>query len=107
MPAHFVFATDSHHHTAAEKDYSAPKMLTRSHEIHEALVPAINMCKPEFIVHGGDLLCTRFRLLDLPDLIQASFDRSSVRDNQRWLGEVNDRDTEVLIPRLQALWGVC
>ena len=57
MPAHFVFATDSHHHAAAEKDFGAPKMLTRSHEVHDALAPAINACNPEFIVHGGDLLC--------------------------------------------------
>ena len=48
---------------------------------------------------------TRFRPLDLPDLMQASFDRSSVKENQRWQGEVHDRDTEILVPRLQALWG--
>ncbi|MBT4889195.1 MAG: hypothetical protein HON65_06545 [Rhodospirillales bacterium] len=47
---------------------------------------------------------TRFRPLDLPCLMQASFDRSSVKENQNWQGEVHDRDTEILVPRLQALW---
>ena len=57
MPSHFVFVTDSHHHAAAEKDFGAPKMLTRSHEIHRAMTPAINACKADFIVHGGDVVC--------------------------------------------------
>ena len=57
MSVHFVFATDSHHHADAPKDFGAPKMLTRSREVHEAMIPAINSCVPEFIVHGGDLVC--------------------------------------------------
>jgi len=57
MPVHFIFATDTHHHAAAEKDFGAPKMLTRSHEMHNVMASAINTCDPEFIVHGGDLVC--------------------------------------------------
>jgi hypothetical protein len=57
MSAHFAFITDSHYHPAAEKDYGAPKMLTQSRTVLDAIVPAINGCDPEFIVHGGDLLC--------------------------------------------------
>jgi hypothetical protein len=48
---------------------------------------------------------TRFRPLDLHDLMQASFDRSPLKANQAWQGEVHDRDTEILIPRLKELWG--
>jgi len=57
MSAHFAFITDSHYHPAAEKDYGAPKMLTQSRTVLDAIAPAINGCDPEFIVHGGDLLC--------------------------------------------------
>ena len=57
MSAHFVFVTDSHHYPEAPKDYGAPKMLTRSHQIMEAAVPQINALQPQFVVHGGDLLC--------------------------------------------------
>ena len=57
MPVRFVFLTDTHHHPNAPKDFGAPKMLTRSHEIHRAIPPAVNALAPEFIVHGGDLLC--------------------------------------------------
>lgn len=57
MSARFVFVTDSHHYPDAPKDYVAPKMLTKSQEILEAMVPAINAVSPDFVVHGGDLLC--------------------------------------------------
>jgi predicted phosphodiesterase len=57
MSSRFVFLTDSHHYPDAPKDYAAPKMLTRSRPIMEASVPAVNALRPDFIVHGGDLLC--------------------------------------------------
>lgn len=57
MSSRFVFVTDSHHHADAPRDFGAPKMLTRSREVLHAAVPAINALEPEFIVHGGDLLC--------------------------------------------------
>ena len=57
MPIRFVFVTDSHHYPGAPKDYGAPKMLTRSRTVLDAMAPAINACKPDFVVHGGDLLC--------------------------------------------------
>ena len=57
MAVHFAFVTDSHHHPAADKDFGAPKMLTRSHEVLDAIAPAINALEPDFVVHGGDLLC--------------------------------------------------
>lgn len=57
MSIHFVFLTDSHHYPNAPKDYGPPKMLTKSKTVMEAAVPAINAKKPDFIVHGGDLLC--------------------------------------------------
>ena len=57
MPIHFVFLADSHHHPNAPKDFGPPKMLTKSRAVMEAAVPAINALHPEFIVHGGDLLC--------------------------------------------------
>ena len=57
MSVHFVFLTDSHYYPGAPKDYGAPKMLTQSKTVLDAIVPAVNPIKPEFIVHGGDFLC--------------------------------------------------
>jgi 3',5'-cyclic AMP phosphodiesterase CpdA len=57
MSARFVFVTDSHHYPDAPRDFAAPKMLTKSQEILDAMVPAINAASPDFVVHGGDLLC--------------------------------------------------
>lgn len=57
MPTRFVFITDSHYHPAAPRDFGAPKLLTRGREVLDAMVPAVNALEPEFIVHGGDLLC--------------------------------------------------
>ncbi len=57
MPVNFVFLTDTHHYPNAPEDYGAPKMLTRSREVLDAIVPPINALDPDFIVHGGDLLC--------------------------------------------------
>ena len=45
-----------------------------------------------------------WRQLDLPDVLQASRERSSPEINDRWQGEPHDRETEVLLPRLRALW---
>lgn len=57
MSVRFVFLTDSHHYPGAPKDYGAPKMLTQSRTVLDAIVPAVNPLKPDFIVHGGDFLC--------------------------------------------------
>ncbi len=57
MSVHFVFLTDNHHYPGAPKDYGAPKMLTHSRTVLDAIVPTVNALKPDFIVHGGDLLC--------------------------------------------------
>ncbi|MEE2657556.1 MAG: metallophosphoesterase [Candidatus Latescibacterota bacterium] len=53
----FVFLTDTHYHPQAPQDFGAPKMLTRASEVLAATAPAINAVAPDFIVHGGDLLC--------------------------------------------------
>ena len=55
--ARFVFLTDTPYHPQAEEDYGAPKMLPRAPEVLAATVPAVNAVNPDFIVHGGDLLC--------------------------------------------------
>lgn len=57
MSVRFIFLTDSHYHPDAPQDFGAPKMLTRGREPLDATVPAINAQNPDFIVHGGDLLC--------------------------------------------------
>ncbi len=57
MPIRFVLLTDSHYHPRAEKDYGAPKMLTRSREVLDAVPDAVNALDPDFVVHAGDLLC--------------------------------------------------
>ncbi len=49
-------------------------------------------------------LVARFHQLDLPQVLQASYDRSSLEVNDRWQGEVHDRDTEILLPRLREVW---
>ena len=45
-----------------------------------------------------------FHQLDLPELIEASYQRSDQSTNQNWAGELHDRDNQVLLPRLQRLW---
>jgi 3',5'-cyclic AMP phosphodiesterase CpdA len=57
MSIRFAFVTDSHHYPDAPKDFGAPKMLTQSHQVLDAMTPALNAEKPDFVVHGGDLLC--------------------------------------------------
>jgi predicted phosphodiesterase len=57
MSIRFVFVTDSHHYPDAPKDYGPPKMLTHSRTIMDKAVLSINAVAPDFIVHGGDLLC--------------------------------------------------
>ena len=57
MPVRFAFLTDTHHYPDAPENYGAPKMLTRSKEVLDAIPPAINALNPDFAVHGGDFLC--------------------------------------------------
>ncbi|MYE89814.1 hypothetical protein F4X33_12540 [Candidatus Poribacteria bacterium] len=47
---------------------------------------------------------TRFHQLPLPALIQESYDKSSPETNNVWCGEIHDRNTEILIPRLKEIW---
>ena len=57
MTIRFVFVTDSHYHPNPEKDFGPPKMLTHSRKVLDAMVPKIHSSRPDFVVHGGDLLC--------------------------------------------------
>ena len=57
MPVRFAFLTDTHHYPDAPEDYGAPKMLTRSQEVLDAIPPALNAQAFDFAVHGGDFLC--------------------------------------------------
>lgn len=57
MPIRFAFLTDTHHYPDAPEDYGAPKMLTRSQEILDAIPPTLNAQAFDFVVHGGDFLC--------------------------------------------------
>ena len=57
MSVRFAFLTDTHHYPDAPKDYGAPKMLTRSQEVLDAIPPALNAQAFDFVVHGGDFLC--------------------------------------------------
>ena len=82
MTVRFVFATDSHYHPRPEKDFGPPKMLTKGREVLGAMVEQINASRPEFIVHGGDLLCggSAFELpwelyLQSVDDVAAAFER--------------------------------
>lgn len=59
----------------------------------------------EIMLQEDGMFRTRFHQLDLPHLIQASFDRSGCEENRVWEGEPHDRNTEMVLPRLQALWG--
>jgi len=53
----FVFLTDTHYWSGATEDFGAPKMLSLGDQIQRAVVPAINALSPDFVLHGGDLLC--------------------------------------------------
>lgn len=57
MSVRFAFLTDTHHYPDAPKDYGAPKMLTRSQEVLDAIPSALNAQAFDFVVHGGDFLC--------------------------------------------------
>ena len=57
MPVRFAFLTDTHHYPDAPHDYGAPKMLTRSQEVLDAIPSALNTQAFDFVVHGGDFLC--------------------------------------------------
>lgn len=57
MPIRFAFLTDTHHYPDAPEDFGAPKMLTRSQQILDAIPPALNAQAFDFVVHGGDFLC--------------------------------------------------
>ncbi len=57
MPVRFAFLTDTHHYPDAPHDYGAPKMLTRSQEVLDAIPSALNAQAFDFVVHGGDFLC--------------------------------------------------
>ena len=57
MTIRFAYVTDSHYHPTAQKDFGPPKMLRQSRKVLAAMVPAINSIAPDFVVHGGDLLC--------------------------------------------------
>ena len=58
----------------------------------------------EIVLDGGGWMTCRFRQLDLPELMQESYDRSDVMTNERWCGEEGDRNAVVLLPRLRELW---
>ena len=47
---------------------------------------------------------TRFHTLNLPDLLRDSYDRSTPEENRVWEGHIPDRDVDILLPRLRALW---
>jgi len=53
----FAYLADTHYHAAAPRDFGAPKLLTRGREVLDATAPAVNAVAPDFVVHGGDLLC--------------------------------------------------
>jgi predicted MPP superfamily phosphohydrolase len=59
MPVRFAFLTDTHHYPDAPENFGAPKMLTRSQEVLDAIPPALNTQAFDFVVHGGDFLCAR------------------------------------------------
>ena len=59
----------------------------------------------EIILSEDGYFTTRFHTLDLPQLNQDSYDRSTAEENRIWQGHVHDRDTEIFLPRLKEVWG--
>ena len=53
----FVVIADSHLYPDAPHNFGPPKMLTKSREILEETVSAVNRAEPEFVAHAGDMLC--------------------------------------------------
>ena len=53
----FVVIADSHLYPDAPHNFGPPKMLTKSGEILDETVTAVNSAEPDFIAHAGDLLC--------------------------------------------------
>ncbi len=58
----------------------------------------------EITLDSQGYLTSRFHVFDLPNLLQASRERSSTEVNNVWQGEVLDRDATILLPRLREIW---
>ena len=56
----------------------------------------------QIILNEDGLFKTFFYQLDLPDLIQFSYEKFTPESNNQWQGEIHHRDTEKLLPRLKA-----
>jgi len=50
------------------------------------------------------LFSTSFHTLPLSAVNEASYARSTREENDRWQGEIHDRETEVFLPRLRRIW---
>ena len=58
----------------------------------------------EITLYEDGTVQTTFRQLDLADLVQQSYHRSTADENLGWAGTLQDRDREVVLPRLHAIW---
>ena len=58
MPFNFAFITDTHLFPNAPKNFgNSTQMQEDCLEIHQELIRQLNDFKPEFVIHGGDIVC--------------------------------------------------
>ncbi|HHZ92835.1 TPA: hypothetical protein EYN98_05720 [Candidatus Poribacteria bacterium] len=58
MPFNFAFITDTHLFPNAPKNFgNGTQMQEDCLEIHQELIRQLNDFKPEFVIHGGDIVC--------------------------------------------------
>ncbi|MFT5087229.1 MAG: putative phosphodiesterase [Candidatus Latescibacterota bacterium] len=55
-------------------------------------------------LEDNGLFNTTFHTLPLTEINEASYARSTREENDRWQGEIHDRETEVFLPRLRQSW---
>ena len=58
----------------------------------------------EITLSENGYFATHFHALDLAQLIEDSYDRSTLEQNRVWQGQIYDRENEILVPRLKEIW---
>jgi len=53
----------------------------------------------EIWIEDNGTFRTQFHTLDLPDVLEASYARSTPEENAVWAGRPEDRDVEMALPR--------
>lgn len=90
--------------TSGHSNMNRIKMYRNFLSIETACLVGYPMGFREIELREDGYLVAKFHQLSLHDLCRKSYDRSTPEKNMLWHGDVYDRETEILLPRLQELW---